>query len=223
MEIRDERELAELQDAIVAREQFEDNMKNIKNIWNYSPKALEAKKAAMSMLSTKTGLYAKVPINCKGHSCPYATTCVLLEAGLDTPGEKCPLETALIEVRYAGYQDDYGLDASSYTDNTIISEIINLDVMMERAKSLLAAAQTPIEEVMIGVNEAGDALTRPEISKAWEIYERASNKREKLLDTMLGTRKSRKGIESNDSTVNDLLQEVYTQDFVIEERPDHLK
>lgn len=214
-----EQELSEREDAIAKREAFENN---IKNIWGYSQLGLEAKKAAMAMLSTKTGLYAKVPIACKADSCPYAITCPLLEAGLAPRGQKCPLETATIEIRYAGYQEDYNLDTASYTDTTIISELINLDVTIERCKSLLAAMQTPIEDVVAGIADNGQEFTRPEISKAWEIYERASNRREKLLESMLGTRRSKKGEVQQDKSLDTLISEVCEQDYVIEEKPEDM-
>lgn len=225
MEIREnELELANLdlasteeQEAIAKREAFE---ANIKNIWGYSPLGLEAKKAAMAMLSTKTGLYAKVPISCKADTCPYAVTCVLLEAGLAPRGQKCPMETAMIETRYAGYESDFGLDSSSYTDSTLIADLINLDVTIERCKALLAASQTPIEEVVAAVGENGEAYTKPEISKAWEVFERASNRRDKILDMMMATRKSQKGMVQEQSGINDMLSQVYEQEFIIEEKPE---
>ena len=34
------------------------------NPWGLSPKALEAKAAARAMISTKTGLHARIPITC---------------------------------------------------------------------------------------------------------------------------------------------------------------
>ena len=224
MDIKSEIEIAnqdlensEEQDAIAKRELFESN---IKNIWGYSPLGIEAKKAAMAMLSTKTGLYAKVPINCKADTCPYAVTCVLLEAGLAPRGQKCPMETAMIETRYAGYESDFGLDSSSYTDSTLIADLINLDVTIERCKALLAAAQTPIEEVVAAVGENGEAYTKPEISKAWEVFERASNRRDKILDMMMATRKSQKGLVQEHSGINDMLAQVYEQEFIIEEKPE---
>ena len=224
MEIKEELELAnqdlvlsEEQEAIAKREAFE---VNIKNIWGYTPLGLEAKKAAMSMLSTKTGLYAKVPISCKADTCPYAVTCVLLEAGLAPRGQKCPMETAMIETRYAGYESDFGLDSSSYTDNTLVADLINLDITIERCKALLAAAQTPIEEVVAAVGENGEAYTKPEISKAWEVFERASNRRDKILDTMMATRKSQKGMVQEQSGITDMLSQVYEQEFIIEEKPE---
>lgn len=209
--------LSEEEEAIAKREAFE---ANIKNIWGYSPLGLEAKKAAMAMLSTKTGLYAKVPITCKADTCPYALTCVLLEAGLAPRGQKCPMETAMIETRYAGYSQDLGLDTASYTDNTIVADLINLDITIERCKALLAASQTPIEEVVAAVGENGEAYTKPEISKAWEVFERASNRRDKILDTMLATRKSQKGLTQEQSGIHDILSEVYEQEFIIEEKPE---
>lgn len=212
-------ELAEYEEAKSKRELFE---RNISNIWGYSPLGIEAKKAAMSMLSTKTGLYAKVPIHCKTDGCPYADTCLLLDAGLAPYGQKCPFETAMIETRYMGYERDFGLDGSSFTDHTIIAELINLDVQIERCKSLLAAQQVAIENVVVGVNEDGIEITRPEVSKAWELYERANNRRDKILDSMLGTRKSRKGTEQQDNSLNDMLQQIYAQDFIIEQKPDNI-
>ena len=42
------------------------------NPWGYSPKGQVAKSAAMAMLSTKSGLYARIPITFKGHGFPYS-------------------------------------------------------------------------------------------------------------------------------------------------------
>ena len=146
MELNEELQLMSKEEAVAARERLE---ANISNIWGHSIVGFEAKKAAMSMLSTKSGLYAKIPITCKAHQCPYADSCVLLDAGLATQGEKCPWETALIETRYAAYVKDYNLDESSFTDRTLISELVNIDVMLERTKALLAKEQVPITEYVL--------------------------------------------------------------------------
>lgn len=220
MEVRNELEEIEKQEAVAARERFE---ANISNVWGHSTLGLEAKSAAMSMLSTKTGLYAKVPITCKADSCPYQSTCTLLPYGLAPYGEKCPWETALIETRYAGYMQDYDLDEASFTDNTIIAELINIDVMLERTKALLSAEQTPITDVVAGMTESGEQFTRPEVSKAYEIYERNLNRRERLLESMLGTRKSKKGTEEQSSSVMDMLDQIHDTEFVVEERPAEYK
>lgn len=178
----------------------------------------------MAMLSTKTGLYAKVPITCKSDTCPYSNTCALLPYGLAPFGEKCPWETALIETRYAGYMQDYDLDAASFTDSTIVSELINIDIMLERTKALISEEQTPITEVVAGMTESGEQFTRPEVSKAYEIYERNLNRKERLLEMMLGTRKSRKGQEDKTDSIQDILASALNDtEFIIEEKPDNIK
>lgn len=221
MEMKEQLALAEQQEAIEARKRFE---QNIANVWGHSAVAMQAKQAAMSMLSTKSGLYAKIPITCKTDSCPYASTCNLLPYGLAPLGEKCPWETAMIETRYAEYFNDYELDEASFTDKTIVAELVNIDVMLERTKALLSAEQVPITEVVAGMTESGEEFTRPEISKAYELYEKNLNRKERILDMMLGTRKSRKGQSEESTSFNDLLHDVINgTDFVIEEMPDNIK
>lgn len=221
MDIRHEIEETKAQEALELRKNFE---ANINNVWGHSSLGMEAKSAAMSMLSTKTGLYAKVPITCKADGCPYEKTCALLPYGLAPLGEKCPWETALIETRYAGYMQDYDLDTASFTDSTIVSELINIDIMLERTKSLMSAEETPITDVVAGMTESGEQFTRPEISKAYEIYERNLNRKERLLDMMMGTRKSKKGDKEQNISVMDLLHGAIDQtEFIIEEKPEDFK
>ena len=85
---------------------FQEMMARTGNPWGYSEGALESKKTAMTMLSTKTGLYTRIPIICKGCNCPYGATCGLLEFGLDVLGERCPLETTMIEQKLANYTEE---------------------------------------------------------------------------------------------------------------------
>lgn len=221
MELKDQLSLAAKEEAIEARKRFESN---IANIWGHSAIGTQAKQAAMTMLSTKSGLYAKIPITCKTDACPYAQSCALLPYGLAPLGEKCPWETAMIETRYAKYVEDYNLDESSFTDKTLISELVNIDIMLERTKALMSAEQVPITEVVAGMTESGEEFTRPEISKAYELYERNLNRKDKILESMLGTRKSRKGQSEETTSFSDLLADAINgTDFIIEERPDDLK
>ena len=220
MELKEQLMATEQQEAIEARKRFESN---IANIWGHSAVGSQAKQAAMTMLSTKSGLYAKIPITCKTDACPYAQSCALLPYGLAPLGEKCPWETAMIETRYAQYVEDYNLDESRLTDKTLISELVNIDIMLERTKALMSAEQVPITEVVAGMTESGEEYTRPEISKAYELYERNLNRKDKILESMLGTRKSRKGQAEETTSFSDLLSDAINgTDFIIEERPDNL-
>ena len=111
-------------EAVMNRENFE---RNLTNMWGYSNVGIEAKRAAMSMLATKTGMYARIP----------SESCSLLPYNLAPYGEPCPMETAQIEIRYAGYEQDFNLDTASFTDKNLVAELINHDIMLERCKALL--------------------------------------------------------------------------------------
>lgn len=220
MEINKEISLQEREDAIAKKEGFIQAMSN--NFWGHSVVGVEAKKAAMAMLSTKTGLFAKVPIVCKQSDCPYEATCGLLEYDLAPLGEKCPVETAMIETRWNYYMEDYNLDEASFTDQTLVAELINIDVMLERCKAILSKEQLPITDVVAGMTESGEEYTRPEVSKAYELYERCLNRKDKILDNMLGTRRSQKGQQGNTLSVNEMLDNAISTEFIVEERPDNL-
>ena len=197
MDIKNEIEELNHEKAIKNREAFE-GMLNNNNPWNYSPAALEAKNAAMAMLSTKTGLYARIPLTCKGDECPYAKACTIR---------------------------DYDLSPeSSYTDWTLVKELVNCDVMMERAQALLSQEGVAIEEVYAGSNEANENFYRKEISKPLELYERHSKMRARLLSDMMGTRKEKARMKvSDEKSFMDILSTNMENDFIIDEIPEEFK
>lgn len=205
---------------------LETMMNNISNVWGHSSLGIEAKQATMSMLATKHGLYTKIPISCKAEACPYRETCIALKYGCAPEGELCPIETAQIELRYEGYSRDFDLDAGSFTDKALVSEIINLDVQLERCKALMASEGVPVVDVVAGVDENGTPLFRPEVSKFMEAYERTLEKRNKLYNLMEATRKDKKETQSTGMTLEDVLAQAVATEmgggFVIDEKPDHL-
>lgn len=206
------------QEAAENRKKLEANIKTMKNVWGHSEVGSQAKKAAMTMLSTKTGMYAKVPITCKGDGCPYAESCQLLPYDLAPMGEFCPIETAQIELRYQGYAEDFGIDDASFTDKNLIAEIINCDVMIERAKSLISREGMSVVDVVAGIGENGEQYTRPEVSKAWELYERVTKKRNEAYQLMMATRKDkRKDGENDKESLYDRLRESIDADFEMDE------
>lgn len=197
------------------------------NIWNHSSLGMEAKRAAMTMLSTKHGMYARIPLVCKADTCPYSESCQLLAYGLAPQGEYCPIETAQIELRYTGYSNDFNIDESSFTDKNLVSEIINLDIMIERCKALMAKEGVPVVDVVAGISEQGEEFYRPEVSKFFDAYERAAKRRNELYQLMMATRRDKKNDITEEKGIREILAEVIEADanggFVVEERPAHLR
>ena len=224
MELTNNIDKSEKEKAIEKRQAFEAMMDQVGNPWGYSEGALESKKVAMTMLSTKTGLYSRIPIVCKGCNCPYGATCGLLEFGLDPVGERCVLETTMIEQKLANYTEEFGLDESSYTDWTMVKELINAEIMIERCMALMSQEGCAITEEFIGTSEgSGIDYFRKEISKTQELYERNLKIKERILDTMMATRKAKSKLRNADNDEKSLLDNIFEMDFIEDEKPEHLK
>lgn len=213
--------------AIANRERLETAIASQKNIWGYSSIGIEARKAAMTMLSTKTGMYSKVPLICKAENCPYCDSCVLLPNGLAPMGEPCPMETAKIEIALRKYIDELDIREDDYTDQNILGEIINLEIMIERCKALMAKEQNPIIEVVTGIGEDGTTYTHPEVSKAFEMYERCQKQHTSLLSLMNATRKDKKGMNvTSGNILSDIMGKISDVEknggFVDPKRPEYI-
>lgn len=205
-------------EAVMNRENFE---RNLNNMWGYSNVGIEAKRAAMSMLATKTGMYSRIPLVCKAENCPYSESCSLLPYNLAPYGEPCPMETAQIEIRYAGYEKDFNLDTASFTDKNLVSELINHDIMLERCKALITKEGVLVTDVVAGIAENGEEFYRPEVSKHWEAYERVQKKRNEIYNLMMATRKDNKDKEAQgEDSITKMMADMFAADFVVEEKPE---
>lgn len=163
----------------------------------------------MTMLSTKTGLYAKIPLICKAESCPYSESCQLLQYDLAPIGQYCPVETARIEMSACSYAKDIDIDNTSFTDRTLLNEIIGYDIMLERCRALMAKEGTPVIDVVIGVADDGTEIKQPTVSKAWEAYEKISKKRNEAYQLMMMTRKDNKNNTQNEEkSVSEVLSTI---------------
>lgn len=213
----------ELEEAIEKRKALE---ANVTNVWGHSSLGIEAKKAAMTMLSTKHGMYAKIPLVCKGDGCPYSDNCLILKYDLAPQGEACPVETAEIEARFAGYSSDFDLEFSSFTDKALVSEIINLDIMIERCKALMSKEGVPITDVCAGIDGDGNVIMRPEVSKSVEAYEKFTKKRNEIFQLMMATRKDNKKDTVETVSIHDIINQAIDAEsgdgFIIDKRPEHL-
>ena len=208
------------------RELLEKSTKS--NVWGYSSLGIESKKAAMSMLSTKTGMFAKVPLYCKAEKCPYAETCLLLKSDLAPKGEPCPMETSHIEMRTEGYKQDYGLDTASFTDRVLMNQVIKLDILIDRCEALMSIEGTPVIEITAGVDEQGNEYTQPAVSKALEAHEKLVKRRNEIFKLMMGTRSDKKENENEKKeSLQSILSRAIQQDendgFIIDVKPEGLE
>jgi hypothetical protein len=107
----------------------------------------------------------------------------------------------------------------------MVKELINAEIMIERCLALMSQEGSAITEEFIGTSESsGVDYFRKEISKTQELYERNLKIKERILDTMMATRKAKSRVKGDDSSSEkSLLDTIFDIDFIEDEKPDHLK
>lgn len=184
-------------------------VKERNNPWGITSRAQQSVKLAMAALSTKNGMHARVPLVCKGEGCPYSDQCPLLPYDMAPIGEYCAVEIAQIDLRANGYAKDIDFDTASFTDKNLLSELIMLDVMLERCKALMAKDGTPVIDMAIGVDSEGNEIRQPAVSKAWEAYEKISKKRDQTYQLLMMTRKDKSKSKDEDEEGSSVSKALY--------------
>ncbi|MGL4820904.1 MAG: hypothetical protein ACRC5C_13120 [Bacilli bacterium] len=161
--------------------------------WNVSNEAKGMISQSVEIYNTKHGLYAAIPMVCKGQECPYASVCPLISGGQDPSGSRCPLEIGLILKRYEEYVHEFGVSEGDVVDMSMIKDLIDYDVQLFRAENKIAMEGDFVEDVIISVTEQGKEITAPQISKAAEYKERIMAKKHKVLQLMHSTRSDKAG------------------------------
>lgn len=186
------------------------DMQKKNNNWGLTRKGFQGLRLAMAGISMTNGLYSRVPLVCKGNECPYAAQCPLLPYDSVEEGGYCLWEIAQIQYRAQRYAQDIEYETASFTDRNLMSELIMLDIMLERCKALLAKDGTPVIDMAIGIDQEGNEIRQPAVSKAWEAYEKVSKKRDQTYQLLMMTRKDKKGTDKDSDTksLTDTLRDV---------------
>jgi hypothetical protein len=75
----------------------------------------------------------------------------------------------------------------------MVKEIVDIDIMLERASRRMASEGDFVEMVVVGMDPEGNPLRRPEIRKSVDFKERMSKRKDTLLSLLNSTRKDKAG------------------------------
>lgn len=148
---------------------------------------------SLEIYNTKHGLYAAIPMVCRGEKCPYAEVCPLVSGGMDPSGSRCPLEIGLIMKRFEEYKTEFNIDEEDVVDMGLVKDLVDYDVQLFRAENRIAMQGDFIEDVVVSVQDNGREITAPQISKAAEYKEKIATKKHKVLQLMHSTRSDKAG------------------------------
>lgn len=150
----------------------------------------QAVEEASEVVGLKHGLFCHVPIICRENDCPYVETC-FMDPQDRVFGERCPIEMAAITTRFESYCKSLFIDDDSTVDLSLVKELVDIEVQILRADSLLAISGNFIEDVVVGVDPRGRTYTKPELHRALDAKNSLRQSRHKILTLLNSTRKDR--------------------------------
>lgn len=166
--------------------------------WGQSATNMDEVRKHRQSFNLKHGMFANVPMVCKGADCPLHAMCTV-PLNNRPVGGRCPIEIAAIIDRYDKYYEELGLGPEDYFDQSQVKDLVDVEVKLLRANGHLATSASFIEQVVTAVDENGNAHYRPELNKATEYEEKLLARKSKILSDLNATRKANK----SDTSVND--------------------
>ena len=144
----------------------------------------------------KNGLCANIPVICRGRACPFYATCRLQISGHDLApivGKRCPVEIYEIIGKYQWYIDTLEVHDDNLVDLGLIKELVDIDILIDRADRKQAEEADFLENVVIAMDERGNEITQRQISKVSEFRDKQQKKKEQILQLFNSTRKDKAG------------------------------
>lgn len=173
---------------------------------SFSPEEIFAVRQTLSHFST--GATAAIPLICGGPLCPFKERCPFMKIDakrkkdnpdfgpkdLCTPiGKACLVETSLLNEWTKTYINEYDVMDKSFSELQIVRELAEIELLLWRINNGLAQAEnsTMVQENSVGIDKQGNTITRREISAHFEVKERLSNRKHKLIKLMVGDRQEK--------------------------------
>lgn len=167
--------------------------KKIPAPWRLSAKTKEHVSNAVGMFNTKYGLFAAIPMLCKGEECPFATLYPHLHEASMEEGERCPVEVAFIMTKYEQYIKELQISEHDAVDMSMLRDLIDYDIQILRADNQIAVEGRFSMETVVSVTENGVPIYREEISVAANYKDKIQVKRNRTLELLNSTRKDKAG------------------------------
>jgi hypothetical protein len=123
----------------------------------------------------------------------FAQECPFVEIAKVPVGRKCPIEVELMAFWTTRYMQEFEVDPENHSEVGMITELVELDIYDLRASMILSRPECAelTKDIVVGVDREGKPIVLKEVHKAWELKERVKKRKQKILESLVGTRKEK--------------------------------
>ena len=186
-------------------------------MWGVDPAVIKEIGNMNRVYTSKHGMFASVPIICKGPDCAYKDVCMVSQ-GQRTIGHRCPMEIAAILSRYEQWCMHFEIstaqdviDSKDLVDATLIKDLVNIEVQMLRAENKIALNGDIMADTLLDIDKKCQPYYGKIVAPEVEFLMTLQDRKVKILNQLNATRKDKaadKRKESASDTAIKIFQQV---------------
>lgn len=180
-----------------------DNNTAMTEMWGLNPSIIQEINKSVMIRSSKHGMFASVPIMCKGPDCAYKDVCTVA-LNNRIINQRCPMEIGAIIARFNYWCSHFGLDTTSdvikeeeAVDASLIRDLVNWEVQMIRCENKIAMSGDFMGKTLLDIDKKCKPYYGDIVSPETEHLLTLQDKKIKILNQLNATRKDKASDKNN--------------------------
>jgi hypothetical protein len=185
-------------------------------MWGLTPTKTKQVSNISKVYFTKHGMFASIPILCRGVDCAYKDVC-MVDPSERTIGSRCPMEIAALITRFNQWCqhfniniDGEAIESKDLVDATLIKDLVNIEIQILRAENKIALSGDFMGETLIEVDKKCNTYYGTVITPESEFLMTLQDKKMKILNQLNATRKD-KAADKRKETASDEAVRIFQQ------------
>lgn len=161
---------------------------------------------------TKHGMFASIPILCRGVDCAYKDVC-MVDPAQRTVGSRCPMEIAALITRFNQWCqhfniniDGEAIEPKDLVDATLIKDLVNIEIQMLRAENKIALSGDFMGETLIEVDKKCNTYYGSVVTPESEFLMTLQDRKTKILNQLNATRKDKAADKRKESASDEAVR-----------------
>jgi len=152
----------------------------------------EVKKMATSFANIETGSATNLVVICSKEKCLYKNRCVLYSSNKAPEGRECLHENKVLIDAMDRYMQSLDVDIDNYAEMVMINQLVEYELIEFRCNTILSYDHQNMKmEIVVGIDEKGQLITKEDISHALQIKMQIFKNKIKLLEELTATRREK--------------------------------
>jgi hypothetical protein len=181
-------------------------------MWGLTPTKAKQVSNIGKVYFTKHGMFASIPILCRGVDCAYKDVC-MVDPSERTIGSRCPMEIAALITRFNQWCQHFNINIEGETieskdlvDATLIKDLVNIEIQILRAENKIALSGDFMGETLVEVDKKCNAYYGSIITPESEFLMALQDKKMKILNQLNATRKDKAADKRKESASDEAVR-----------------